>query len=106
MRLTAVEQDPPAGVIPVVPRGEKTTMINASDVRIYADPYKKCMKCGEWIDGAHNVGGPLMLFPCGHRSDYRDVCPSWSPVDGCTCADQPTPIVHDMRPPADDGHTY
>ena len=76
----------------------------------FSDPYKKCLKCGNWIDGY--LKGTLILTPCEHEGDYRDVCPSWSPVDGCGCAaysaDHPDrPIVHDMRPPvADDGHVY
>jgi len=53
---------------------------------MFADPYKKCVECGRWVNGAVEGIGPLVLVPCGHRSDYRDVCPSWSPIDGCTCA--------------------
>ena len=77
----------------------------------YADPYKKCLKCGNWIDGALDAPGPLILVPCEHQSDYRDVCPSWSPVDGRGCAEYSArhpeaPIVHEMRPPSDDGKVY
>lgn len=68
----------------------------------FSDPYKKCMQCGEWIDGA--LDGPGLLIPCEHNSDYQDLCPGWSPVDGCTC-----PVgEHEMRPRPvyDDGHHY
>jgi hypothetical protein len=73
----------------------------------FADPYKKCAQCGRWVDGTADVPGPLALVPCGHRSEYVDVCPSWGPVDGCGCASYNAgaknnpgfePIVHDMRP--------
>lgn len=75
---------------------------------LFADPYKKCLQCGSWVDGATSGA---TLIPCGHRSDYRDVCPSWGPVDGCDCAGYSArhpedPISHDMRPPADDGKVY
>lgn len=87
------------------------TFTRTHTVTVFADPYKKCLKCGEWIDGAIDAPGPLLLSPCEHRSDYRDVCPSWSPVDGCGCAEYSArhpmrPIVHEMRPPTDDGKVY
>lgn len=71
----------------------------------FADPHKKCRTCGDWIDGALTAPGRLVLVPCEHESDYRDVCPSWGPVDGCTCAEHNTlhpdrPIEHDVRSPA------
>jgi hypothetical protein len=54
----------------------------------FADPYKKCLQCGEWIDGYLDATGPLILTPCEHQSNCRDICPSWSPVDGCTCPER------------------
>lgn len=71
---------------------------------LFADPYKKCRKCGGWIDGAFDGAGPLTLLPCGHQSDYLDICPSWSPVDGCNCAwytarNPDKAIKHPMRTP-------
>lgn len=74
----------------------------------FADPYKLCRTCHTWIDGYVRTGGPGLepLVPCGHRSAYRDVCPSWGPVDGCTCdefnAQHPVyqdQIIHDRRVP-------
>lgn len=59
----------------------------------FADPYKKCRQCGDWITGALDAPGPVILVPCEHQSDYRDVCPSWGPVDGCRCE----PIDHATR---------
>lgn len=51
----------------------------------FADPYKKCLKCGKWVDGVLEISGPLVLVPCMHNSNYRDMCPSWGPVYGCSC---------------------
>lgn len=51
----------------------------------YADPYKKCLVCGSWIEGAVDIVGPLTLIPCNHKRGYEDLCPSWGPVDGCMC---------------------
>lgn len=76
----------------------------------FADPYKQCEACGEWVDGV-GVAVPE-LIPCGHRSHYRDICPSWSPVDGCGCAayskaHPDNPISHPMRPVClGDGKVY
>jgi hypothetical protein len=53
----------------------------------FADPYKTCDKCGAWITGVLDAPGPLILLPCEHRSSYTDHCPSWGPVDGCSCVD-------------------
>lgn len=81
------------------------TFTRTYNATIYADPYKQCRQCRNWIDGALDVPGPLLLTPCEHRSDYRDLCPSWGPVDGCTCAE--AGIVHEMRPPTPgDGKVY
>jgi hypothetical protein len=53
----------------------------------FADPYKTCDQCGKWITGVLDAG-PLILTPCEHRSSYTDRCPSWGPVDGCSCVEQ------------------
>lgn len=68
----------------------------------FADPYKRCERCGDWIDGVLDKSGPLVVVPCEHESPYRDVCSSWGPVDGCTCE----PGTHPIRPLVDDGKTY
>lgn len=69
---------------------------------VFADPYKQCEQCGGWIDGALDAPGPMIVAPCEHQSHYRDVCPSWGPIDGCTCPAG----THPMRPVADDGKVY
>ncbi len=71
----------------------------------FADPYKKCRQCGNWIDGVLAGLCPIVLVPCEHQSDYRDVCSSWGPVDGCTCAE--IGHAHDVRvPEPGDQRTY
>lgn len=78
----------------------------------FADPYKRCTACKEWVDGAEVGTAKLTLIPCGHLSDYEDLCPSWSPVTGCGCkafseSHPDNPITHDMRPPTPgDGKVY
>jgi hypothetical protein len=88
------------------------THTSTYNARIFADPYKQCTRCHQWVDGTLDAPGPLILVPCEHQADYRDVCPSWSPVDGCGCAEYnerhpDDPIVHPRRerPPGDD-RTY
>jgi hypothetical protein len=31
---------------------------------------------------------PVFNFPCEHAADTFSMCPTWDPVDGCTCKDQ------------------
>ena len=57
-----------------------------------ANPFLVCKQCGGQVEAFHDdqcgcdeSGGPLLLMPCFHRSDYDDTCPSWGPVDGCQC---------------------
>lgn len=54
-----------------------------TDEVIFADPWKRCLTCQSWVDGFYKQSGRLVH--CGHK-EYADVCASWSPVDGCTCA--------------------
>lgn len=53
----------------------------------FANPYQRCRRCGGWVDGFLDCTGPTIVIPCEHVSDYQDMCPSWGPVDGCTCAE-------------------
>lgn len=78
------------------------TYTRTSTTTIFADPYKRCQQHGGWIDGMLDVPGPLILVPCEHESDYDSMCPSWGPVDGCSCPAG----THLMRPPADDSKVY
>lgn len=80
-----------------------------SQIIQFADPYKQCGQCKAWVDGFNETNNHLV--PCGHHADYIDLCPSWSPVTGCGCAEYSaqhpgSPVSHAMRPPADDGKVY
>lgn len=50
----------------------------------FADPFKRCDVCHERVTGVLLVDGPWPNLPC-HHAGYTDTCPSWSPVDGCSC---------------------
>lgn len=81
------------------------TFVRTYNATRFADPYKRCLKCRGWVDGALDCSGPLIVIPCEHQSGYEDVCPSWGPVDGCRCAE--AGIEHDTRPPTPgDGKVY
>lgn len=63
----------------------------------FANPYLKCGLCDAWVEGwAPDSDAPGLLFPCEHYAGLVDVCPSWGPVDGCTC----DPATH-SRPERD-----
>jgi len=59
--------------------------------RLVANPYLVCNECRCWVTV---VPGSLELIPCGHNGGYEHVCPSWGPVDGCTCADVFGAVFH------------
>lgn len=61
------------------------TFVRTYNAVVFADPYKTCNQCGGWITGVLDHSTTLILVPCEHRSDYTDHCPSWGPVDGCSC---------------------
>ena len=66
----------------------------------FADPYKVCEECGGWITGVVDMPGePLILVPCNHQASYRDICPSWGPVDGCKCPPGSHPMPPAPAPP-------
>jgi hypothetical protein len=72
----------------------------------FADPYKVCNACGGWVDGVLDVpDGPFLTVPCEHDKGYRDVCPSWGPVDGCSCAEILGSVDHPVRPTPPLGET-
>lgn len=60
----------------------------------FANPWLRCTRCGQPATGFHDpqqCGCDLTGFhlePCEHKAGALSVCPSWSPVDGCQCADQ------------------
>lgn len=82
------------GLYPGAPAATQEAKPRGTD-ETFADPYKLCMECSGWITGATDTPGePLTLIPCGHASDYENLCPSWGPVDGCKCPDgvHPYPV--------------
>jgi hypothetical protein len=50
---------------------------------VFADPFILCTQCQERVTNTKYPGG--INVPCGHVAGWASVCPSWSPVDGCTC---------------------
>jgi hypothetical protein len=63
----------------------------------FADPYKICDQCGSWIDGVLDAPGRSINVPCEHKATYTDLCPSWSPVDGCSCIEHLGERRHPLR---------
>lgn len=61
---------------------------------LFADPYKTCRDCGGWVTGVLDRPGPFVVLPCRHQSGYVNVCPSWSPVDGCRCLETLGSVRH------------
>jgi len=76
------------------------TYTRTSNSTGFADPYKQCLKCGGWVTGVLDSPGPPIVLPCNHEGTYRDLCPSWGPVDGCQCLEQFGSVNHPV-PPAD-----
>ncbi len=78
----------------------------------FADPYKICLLCLAWVDAVADQPGPIVLVPCGCRSDYRSVCPSWGPAAGCRCTGFAAAYPHDLvmherrHPEPGDTRTY
>jgi hypothetical protein len=67
-------------------RGVVNTHTVTGVERRFADPFKVCLDCGAWVTGVVDIPGePLILMPCEHQAVYKDLCPSWGPVDGCKC---------------------
>lgn len=55
-----------------------------------------CSECRQKVDYWWEDGPPVN-FPCEHRADYQNLCPSWGPVDGCQCQAH---LGHVPHPPA------
>lgn len=60
----------------------------------FANPHLTCAQCGLLVPRWHNPDtcgctGPHWNAPCGHTAEVVSNCPSWSPVDGCTCPPPP-----------------
>lgn len=59
----------------------------------FANPYIACEQCRERVVGMHDN---LRNVPCGHKANWRSVCPSWSPVDGCCCQEHLGRVEHGL----------
>lgn len=56
----------------------------------FANPHLLCHECQQpvraWHDNtACRCTEGFWLNPCHHKAAATSACPSWSPVDGCTC---------------------
>lgn len=56
----------------------------------FANPFLICGACKRRARGFHDpqkcgCAAEHHLTPCGHAAEPIDTCPSWGPVDGCTC---------------------
>lgn len=58
----------------------------------FANPHLKCDECGQavprWHDAAQcGCEAGFWNEPCRHKASVISACPSWGPVDGCTCTE-------------------
>lgn len=65
----------------------------------FANPFLVCDECGIGVERWHNeqacgCHGGYSLSPCGHVG-VTSLCPSWSPVDGCRCAEHLGIVEHE-----------
>jgi hypothetical protein len=57
----------------------------------FANPFLVCLECRRPARGYHHGEGSCgctagsFLVPCRHDAATESVCPTWGPVDGCTC---------------------
>lgn len=56
--------------------------------KTYANPFNICAQCRRRVSwGDTDTEGRFRNEPCGHAADFKSVCPSWGPVDGCQCVE-------------------
>ncbi|MCK9929452.1 hypothetical protein MXD62_20090 [Frankia sp. Mgl5] len=70
----------------------------------HANPYLTCDECGQWITGWHDdsqcgCDNGFWNLPCKHGAGATSACPSWGPVDGCSCQQHLGHVPHG-EPPA------
>lgn len=56
----------------------------------FANPYLACDQCKALVTAWHDddrcgCEAGFWNEPCGHQAGATSVCPSWGPVDGCSC---------------------
>lgn len=59
----------------------------------FVNPFLICDECGGsvpyWHDPARcSCDGKVFNYPCEHEAGITSKCPTWSPVDSCTCKDK------------------
>lgn len=69
---------------------------SGAQIMVWANPYMKCGACKAFVDGYDEMDNAMV--PCGHIVNASSVCPSWGPVDGCSCLEHLGVINHEMRP--------
>ncbi len=56
----------------------------------FANPFLRCKVCNKRTTYHHDsvrcgCRKNYYVHPCKHASEAVSICPSWNPVDGCTC---------------------
>lgn len=62
----------------------------------FADPHLVCTECGRHVEGYVVAPGhpeDMENWPCRHKW-MANLCPSWSPVDGCQCLEHLGAVGH------------
>lgn len=60
----------------------------------FANPYFICEECRQPVKYHHDAERcwcddfDYHLHPCRHKADIVSICPSWNPVEGCTCEEK------------------
>lgn len=71
---------------------------------MFANPYLVCDRCGSWVTDWHDddrcgCDAGSWNVPCEHTAaGVTSACPSWGPVDGCTCLDHLGRVDHGQPP--------
>lgn len=68
----------------------------------FANPYLLCDQCKEQATSFHDgercgCESGCWLLPCRHQAEAVSECPSWGPMDGCSCLEFLRKIPHPIR---------
>lgn len=58
----------------------------------FANPYLRCDECGAQVSAMRS--DTRDNIPCGHGAGITSECPSWGPVDGCSCREHLGAVPH------------
>ena len=69
----------------------------------FANPYLVSDLCRQPVPRWHNKDTcgcteECWVDPCSHNAEAVSVCPSWNPVDGCTCLEVLGSVSHGPAP--------